>query len=277
MQETAFAKLNLALHVRERLPDGYHRIETVFAFCEQGDLLRVERGNALTLEVEGEFAPSLTAGDDNLVLRAARLLQERFETGGARLVLEKRLPVSAGIGGGSADAAAAIRLLARRWGLDPDPSDLHALAAKLGADVPACLLSRPARGEGRGDELVPLADDELAGMPVLLVNPRVELSTAQVFNGWDSRDRGPLGDWREGRNDLEAPARRLVPQIGEILNSLADARFARMSGSGATCFGLYSSEAERNRAASAIAEAHPDWWLLATRLRGAGIESARTA
>ena len=277
MQETAFAKLNLALHVRERLPDGYHRIETAFAFCEQGDLLRVEHGDALTLEVEGEFARSLAAGADNLVLRAARSLQERFETGGARLVLDKRLPVAAGIGGGSADAAAALRLLARWWELDPDRSELHALAAELGADVPACLLSRPARGEGRGDELAPLADDELAGMPVLLVNPRLQLSTALVFRSWDGRDRGPLGGWREGRNDLEAPARRLVPQIGEILEALAGARFARMSGSGATCFGLYSSEAERNRAASAIAEARPDWWLLATRLRGAGIENARTA
>jgi 4-diphosphocytidyl-2-C-methyl-D-erythritol kinase len=268
MQETAYAKLNLALHVRERRPDGYHRIETVFAFCEAGDLLRVENSEELTLAIEGEFASSLTADDDNLVLRAARALQARFGAGGAHLVLDKRLPVAAGIGGGSADAAAALRLLTRWWDLDPEPSLLRALAAKLGADVIACLLSRPARGEGRGDQLVPFADGELAGAPVLLLNPRVELSTAQVFRAWDGEDRGPLGDWRDGRNDLEAAARRLVPEVAEMLEALAGARFVRMSGSGATCFGLYSSESERDSAAAAIASGRPDWWLLATRLRG---------
>jgi 4-diphosphocytidyl-2-C-methyl-D-erythritol kinase len=267
MQETAYAKLNLALNVRERRPDGYHRIETVFAFCAAGDLIGVGHGEGLTLEIKGEFAPSLTADDDNLVLRAARALQSRFGGGGARLLLDKRLPVAAGIGGGSADAAAALRLLTRWWDLDVGEGHLHSLAADLGADVPACLLSRPARGEGRGDELTPLADDELEGMPVLLVNPRVELSTAEVFRAWDGEDRGPLGDWRDGRNDLEEPACRLVPQIGEVLEALVGARFARMSGSGATGFGLYASEAERDSAAAAIAAAHREWWLLATRLR----------
>ena len=266
--ETAYAKLNLALHVRGRMADGYHRLETIFAFCEDGDLLAVEESDALQLEIAGPFAAGLSTGPDNLVLRAARSLRDRFQVRqGARLILDKRLPVAAGLGGGSADGAAALRLLSRWWQLDVSEADLLAIAAELGADVPACLLSRPARGEGRGDLLAPLADVELAGRPVLLINPCLPLSTAAVFKGWDGIDRGPLGDWREGRNDLMPPAIGLVPEIAEALEALSGAEFARMSGSGASCFGLYRDVAGRDAAAESITRDHPDWWLLATRLR----------
>lgn len=267
MEEAAFAKINLALHVRAREADGYHRIETVFAFCEDGDRLRVEPGEGLSLATAGPFADALVGEEDNLVLSAARALKERYRvSAGARLVLDKRLPVAAGLGGGSADAAAALRLLARWWSIEAGEDALLDIAAQLGADVPACVASRAAWGEGRGDRLSAL-DEDLGGTPVLLVNPGVPLSTADVFRAWDGIDGGPLSDWRNGRNDLEAPATRLVPQIAEVLRALSGASFARMSGSGATCFGLYESEAERDSASARIAAANPGWWQLPTRLR----------
>jgi len=250
IRETAYAKLNLALHVRERLSDGYHRIETIFAFCEDGDLVTARESDALSLEMTGPFAGGLI-GADNLVLKAARALGIK-----AALSLDKRLPVAAGLGGGSADAAALLRMF----------GGTAALAATLGADVPACFFSTIARGDGRGDVLEAI-EEELAGQPVLLVNPCRPLSTAAVFAGWDGEDRGPLGDWRDGRNDLEAPAIALVPEISLLLDALSGAAFARMSGSGATCFGLFDSEADRDRAALEIAAAHPDWWVCQTRLR----------
>lgn len=269
MQERAHAKLNLALHVRGREADGYHRIETLFAFCEDGDVLTVEEGEGLSLRLAGPFAAGLSDGEGNLVLRAARALADETGVGtGAALTLEKNLPVASGIGGGSADAAAALRLLCRFWNLAPGAEALHAIAARLGADVPACLLSRPQRGEGRGDVLTPVNLPGLAGAPVLLVNPRIPLATADVFRRWDGVDRGPLGsDFRAARNDLEAPARAVAPEIGSVLDALAGASLARMSGSGATCFGLYRSEAERDAAALRIAAARPRWWRLRTRLR----------
>ena len=268
MRETAYAKLNLALHVRAREADGYHRIETIFAFAEEGDELSVAPGAGLTLTVSGPFADGLGDEPDNLVLRAARALADHAGiAGNAALTLDKRLPVASGIGGGSADAAAALRLLRRFWQLDLGESVLRAIAAGLGADVPACLASRTMRGEGRGDDLHPVDLPGLAGTPLLLVNPRVPVSTAAVFRGWDGRDGGPLRDWEEGRNDLEAPARRIAPAIGEVLDALASARVARMSGSGATCFGLFDSAEARDEAAGRIADRHPHWWTLATRLR----------
>src|SRR5688572_4002571 len=150
MHETAYAKLNLALHVRERTADGYHQIETIFAFCEDGDRLSVAEGKNLALQFTGPFAGQLTGASDNLVLRAAEALRDRYGVEqGANMTLDKRLPVAAGVGGGSADAAAALRLLPRWWCLETDEADLRDIAAGLGADVPACLLSRPMRGEGR--------------------------------------------------------------------------------------------------------------------------------
>jgi len=263
-REIAAAKINLALHVRGKLPDGRHAIETLFAFCIDGDWLSGEESDAVSLEIVGPFAGDL--GGDNLVVRAARALAEAADVKqGAALTLDKRLPVASGIGGGSADAAAALRLLTSLWRIDP--SHAEAVAPGLGSDVPACLLSMAARGEGAGDELTPVSLAELSGAPVLLVNPRVPLSTAEVFGRWDGVDGGPLEDWREGGNDLEAPAIALVPQIETVLAWLGTrpgATFARMSGSGATCFALFDSEEARDLAADAVPR---EWWRLATSLR----------
>lgn len=272
MRETAYAKLNLALHVLGRDPDGYHRLETVFAFAQDGDVLGVGPGEDLSLRIEGPFAGALAGEGDNLVLRAARALREKSGVSrGASLILDKSIPVSAGIGGGSADAAAALRLLARFWGVAAEEEDLLVLARALGADVPACLASRTCRGTGRGDELLPFDAPELGGSPVLLVNPGVPLSTAAVFARWSGLGSGPLGTrLAEAGNDLEAPALGLVPEVGEVLDALRGCRgatLARMSGSGATCFALFASQADRDAASEAIGRQRPGWWRLPTRLR----------
>ena len=207
--EPAPAKLNLALHVRGKRPDGRHALETVFAFTLDGDQLAGEAANGLSLRIDGPFVGELGPNDDNLVLRAAGALAERAGIEPrAALILTKNLPVASGIGGGSADAAAALRLLTGLWGIAPALAP--AGAPSLGADVPACLLSLAARGEGAGDR-IELIDAGVTGLPVLLVNPGLPLSTAAVFAIWDGIDRGALGDWRDGRNDLEMPARALVP------------------------------------------------------------------
>jgi 4-diphosphocytidyl-2-C-methyl-D-erythritol kinase len=266
LSETAYAKLNLALHVRERLPDGYHRIETIFAFCEDGDELSAEHAPSASLRVSGEFAGTLTR-TDNLVEKAAIALREASGVSEfAAIHLHKRLPVAAGLGGGSADAAATLRLLSRLWNLPTPDEQLVDIARPLGADVAACVLSTSVRGVGRGDVLNPV-DTGLAGTPVLLVNPRVELHTPDVFARWDGIDRGDLEDWRDGCNDLEQPAIAMVPQIGGILAWLSaqrDVNFVRMSGSGATCFALFEDDDARDRAAIAVPR---EWWSLPTRLR----------
>lgn len=265
-REIAPAKLNLALHVRGKLPDGRHAIETVFAFCSDGDRLTGEASDELSLAVSGAFAAELGDAGGNLAINAATALARRAGvTEGAALTLDKRLPVASGVGGGSADAAAALRLLTSMWRIDP--AHAQAVAPELGSDVPACLLSLPMRGEGAGDRLSPVDLADLSGTPVLLVNPRVPLSTADVFGRWDGVDRGPLGDWREGRNDLEAPAIALVPQIGAVLawlSAQSGVEFVRMSGSGATCFALFECEEARDAAAEAVPR---EWWRLATFLR----------
>lgn len=270
MRETAYAKVNLALHVRAREPDGYHRIETLFAFCEDGDVLDVDEGEGITLAVYGPFAAHVGGREDNLVLRAANALAARHGVSrGAALHLDKRLPVAAGIGGGSADAAAALRLLNRFWRLDADEAALHDIAAGLGADVPACVASRTVRGEHRGDRLM-RSDEDWRGTPILLVNPRVPVSTPAVFAQWDGGDRGALASARKGRNDLEPAARSLAPEIGDLLallNVQPGATLVRMSGSGATCYACFESEVTRDAAAAAVTAAQPEWWTLATRLR----------
>ena len=265
ISEPAPAKVNLALHVRRKRGDGRHDIETVFAFCTDGDLLSAECADTLTLSIEGPFAPELSSDDDNLVLRAAKALAHASGTSsGAALTLKKSLPVASGIGGGSADAAAALRLLTRLWSIDP--AHASAVASALGADVPACLLSLTARGEGVGEQLQ-LIDAGVAGTPVLLVNPLQKVSTGSVFAAWDGVDRGPLSDWQEGRNDLEAPARTLCPAIGDVLRWLKEqdgASTSLMSGSGATCFALFDHEDARDAAAAACPQ---QWWNLPTFLR----------
>ncbi len=264
-REIAPAKLNLALHVRGKLPDGRHSLETIFAFCTDGDRLSAEPSKALSLDITGPFAPQLDCGD-NLVLKAARALAEAagVQTGAA-ITLDKRLPIASGLGGGSADAGAALRLLTALWRIDP--AHATSVAPSLGSDVPACLLSMPARGEDAGDKLTPVDLSDYSGTPVLLVNPRVGLSTADVFAAWDGTDNGPLGDWRAGWNGLEAAAIGLAPQIETVLawlSAQSGAHIVRMSGSGATCFALFESEEARDSAAELVPR---EWWHLATFLR----------
>lgn len=241
----------------------------------------MKHGDAVQLDsagegfaVEGPFAARLGGEDDNLVTRARDAFGAAFGVATpGRITLDKRLPVASGLGGGSADAAATLRLLARRAGVALDDPRLFAVADGLGSDVPACLFGRTAIGTGRGERLAPVAG--APGVPVLLVNPGVAVSTAAVFKGWDGVDRGalPAGDLlaaaRDGRNDLEAPARALAPVIDDVLARLSAApgvTLARMSGSGATCFALFDAAAARAAAARAIVETEPGWWCLETEL-----------
>lgn len=276
-RETAWAKINLALHVRARLVDGYHAIESLFVFADDGDQLSAEAAPSLSLEITGPFSGTLTNDADNLVLRAAHALQDAFGVKkGAQLFLEKNIPVAAGLGGGSADAAAALRLLARLWDIDADHNEMLAIAATLGADVPACFESKSLRGEGRGDHLVPIDDGSLSGLPILLVNPRISLSTGPVFANWDGVDRGSLGQGDpmeialQGRNDLEAPAFALVPEIDTLVSAIQDlpgVTLARMSGSGASCFGIFENEQTLHLGAQTLKARSPHYWLCETRLR----------
>jgi 4-diphosphocytidyl-2-C-methyl-D-erythritol kinase len=271
--ETAFAKINLALHVRRRRDDGYHELETLFAFVDAGDHLTALASDKLTLSVSGPFADGLGKQDDNLVLQTAKLLQRTFDVKtGAILTLEKNLPVASGIGGGSADAAATARLLNRLWNLGASESELATLLAPLGADIPACVVSETAIGTGTGTELRVLEDEKLSGTPVLLVNPLLPVSTATIFRNWDGIDRGGLGVGntlqvaQSGRNDLEPIAVDICPAIAVILQALeaTSPMLPRMSGSGATCFALYDNVAAMRVAASAM---NPSWWTLEGRLR----------
>lgn len=262
--ETAPAKLNLALHVRTRRADGYHELETLFAFVAHGDTVRVEPAPVDSFAITGPFSAVLSGEGDNLVTRAARLFRQRFGGGAHAILLDKHLPVASGIGGGSADAAATLRALGTLHGVDRDA--LFPLADQLGSDVPACLLGRTAIGRGRGEQLEPVAG--MPGTPVLLVNPGVGVSTAEVFRRWDGVDRGPLpADALAGRNDLEGPARAIAPVISDVLDALGaqpGVRLARMSGSGATCFALFDNAQACSAAAASLAR--PDWWLLDTSL-----------
>jgi 4-diphosphocytidyl-2-C-methyl-D-erythritol kinase len=273
LTEPAPAKVNLFLHVLGRRPDGYHLLDSLAVFADVGDTLRAEPAAVLSLTIEGPFAGALAAEPDNLVLRAARALAaEAGVTAGARLALAKHLPVASGIGGGSADAAAALRLLCRLWRLDPGPGVLARLAHGLGADVPVCLAGRASRMAGIGERL-----DPAPGLPecgIALVNPGIGLATADVFRarsgGWSARAELPPA-WRDAgemaadlgrpRNDLQPPAIALAPVIGEVLSVLDTSPgclLARMSGSGATCFCLYGDAAAARRAASALQR--PGWW-----------------
>ena len=259
LTETAYAKINLALHVRRRRDDGYHELETVFAFCEHGDVVTAAAADTLSLTIDGLFADGLSS-TDNLIVRAAEAMGVT-----ARLHLTKNLPVASGIGGGSADAAATLRVLARLTKRALPPLDVQ---LALGADVPACVVSNTMRGEGVGEALSRVGP--VTGTPVLLVNPRLPLSTAAVFRVWDRIDHGPLGDWRAGRNDLAVPACTLVPEIAVLTDWLAgrhDVTLARMSGSGATCFALFGSVEARQRAAHEVTLAFPGYWAMETVLR----------
>jgi 4-diphosphocytidyl-2-C-methyl-D-erythritol kinase len=279
LAETGWAKINLALHVRARRADGYHEIETLFAFVDHGDTIEAQVAAADALAIDGEFAEGLSAGADNLVLRAVTLLRERY---GADRVpplavkLTKRLPVAAGIGGGSADAAAMARLV--RTNFLPELGDglLARIVAPLGADVAACVSSTTCLGLGVGEELSPVPELRLDGTPVLLVNPRQPVATGPVFAAWDGIDRGALyGDpagrakLLAARNDLQRAAIAQCPAIADVLLELGALSpwLARMSGSGATCFALFDALAERDAASMKLAQSHPHWWQMAGTLR----------
>nr|WP_294565585.1 4-(cytidine 5'-diphospho)-2-C-methyl-D-erythritol kinase [uncultured Rhodopila sp.] len=273
--ERARAKINLHLHVVGRRPDGYHLLDSLVVFAGAADGLTVEPADALSLSVTGPFAAGLDGEADNLVLRAARALAMHANVPPAgRLVLEKNLPIASGIGGGSADAAAALRLLDRFWRIGAGPRTLAAIAGGLGADVPVCVASQPASMSGIGEILAPAPGLPEAG--IVLVNPGVAVSTPAVFRarngGFSAAAVWPAEGWRDAAslaaslrgtgNDLEAPALGLAPLIGEALAALAadpDCLLARMSGSGATCFGLYADAAAAQRAAVAVAR--PGWWV----------------
>jgi 4-diphosphocytidyl-2-C-methyl-D-erythritol kinase len=274
--ETAYAKINLALHIRGHRLDSYHELDTLFAFVNSGDELSAEDSPSISLSVTGPFAEGLSDGGDNLVLRAARHIQTSYGiTKGAAITLNKRLPVASGIGGGSADAAAISRLLNRLWGINASHYELAKLLAPLGADIPACVASILVRGQGIGTELTPFEDATLQDSPVLLVNPLKPVATGSIFAAWDGVDKGALSGKSalnialSGRNDLQAPALKLCPEIGDVLTSLRqqDPILTRMSGSGATCFALFSNCHARDEAARIIEHNKPGWWTLKGLLR----------
>jgi 4-diphosphocytidyl-2-C-methyl-D-erythritol kinase len=281
--EKAPAKVNLTLRVLGRRADGYHEIESLVAFAGVGDLLTFTPAAALTLAVSGPTAQAAGEVADNLVLKAARALAAQVAgLALGRFALSKRLPVAAGLGGGSADAAAALRLLARANGLALGDPRLMQAARATGADVPVCLEPRARLMRGIGDVLsAPL---DLPRLPALLVNPSVAVATREVFAALSLPPVGrtePAAAWAEtaallaeiaeGRNDLEAPAIELAPAIAEVLavlRRLPGCRLARMSGSGATCFGLFESAAAASAAARTLRVGYPSWWVRATVLGG---------
>ena len=276
--EIAYAKINLALHVRSRRADGYHALESLFVFAEDGDVLqaRLRSDAVLTLEIDGPFAGGLAADENNLVMQAAHRLRGIIGYDvGADIRLTKNLPVASGIGGGSADAAATVRLLMRLWNAPIPQSQVVELALSLGSDVPACIASVTQLVRGRGEMLDEHAVEGIAGCPMLLVNPGVAVSTAPVFAGWDRIDRGALDAdslsslIRSGRNDLEPPAIALAPVIADALAALQERSplLARMSGSGATCFALLRDDVALSEAAAALRRMHPGWWIMETRIR----------
>jgi 4-diphosphocytidyl-2-C-methyl-D-erythritol kinase len=269
-REPARAKVNLFLHVLGRRADGYHLLDSLVVFPDAADELRAETADCLTLEIRGPFAPALEG--DNLVLRAARaLLAAGGASHGARLTLEKNLPVASGLGGGSADAAAALRLLNRVWNLGLPAAELAGIALGLGADVPVCLVGKAARMGGIGEILGVAPVLRACGM--VLVNPGVPVSTAEVFRARDSAYSEPAtlpprwadaasmaADLARLRNDLEGPALRICPAVGEALAWLQAREgclLARMSGSGGTCFGLFATAGAAERVAS---EVPAGWW-----------------
>ena len=284
------AKVNLTLRVNGRRADGYHDLESVVAFADCADRLTLTAGPELHLKTIGPLAEACGETADNLVLKAARLLAERVP--GLKLgefTLDKVLPVAAGIGGGSADAAAALRLLARLNGLSLDDARVREVALATGADVPVCLASSACDMTGVGDTLLPL---DLPELPCVMVNPRVPVPTKNVFqalglrNGellvgvtdviqaaaWPEKGAS-IVDWIEElkivANDLEAPAMRIQPAIGDVLSALRTSEgvlLARMSGSGATCFALFSNRGEAERAARKLENDHPQWWVHAGTL-----------
>jgi 4-diphosphocytidyl-2-C-methyl-D-erythritol kinase len=274
------AKINLYLHLLDRRDDGYHLLDSLIAFAAIHDVVTVGSGEGLTLTVDGPFASFMPDDGDNLVLRAALALQTaRGLDVGAAITLTKNLPVAAGIGGGSADAAAALLGLNSLWGLGASDRELAELGLTLGADVPACLRGAPLYAAGVGEVIEPAPI--LPPMGLVLANPKRPVSTAAVFSEFGGRFTKPgrfdasfggaaafASGLAERRNDLMAPACRIEPEIDTVLDALGSAEgclLARLSGSGPTCFGLFASEEIAAAAAGAVSATHPGWWVRSTR------------
>jgi len=281
------AKVNLFLHVGAPEASGYHPICSLMAFADFGDRLTVRAGEALALEVHGPFGAALAGEGDNLVLRAARaLLAEAPSSTPPTLTLEKLLPVASGLGGGSSDAGAALRLLRDALSLQVDNGRLEAIAAGLGADGAACLWGRPVLAQGRGEWLSPAPG--LPSIDAVLVNPGVPVSTAQVYRTFDAcgvfgsvappampdafESVAEMAAWlTTQRNDLEAPAITVAREVGTVLATLAaepEALLARVSGSGGTCFALCAGDIEADSLAARVAQMEPRWWVRRCRLGG---------
>lgn len=285
--EVARAKINLALHVTDRRADGYHDLGSLVVFASTGDRLTASPANTLSLSIQGRSCDTLPLGPDNSVLAAARSLMAHAEANGlkpacsgADLVLEKNLPVSAGIGGGSADAAATLRALNRLWGLNLPQHVLEQIGTRLGADVAICVGSKTCRMEGIGEQLSPLDDLQMPSLDLVLVNPGVPVATPEVFQALQNPRQSPLPplpkqqdlqswlNWLGAtRNDLFEPACELCPEIRDVISALGQeaASLSRMSGSGATCFGIFDNPHAAEIAANALKTRHPDWWICATR------------
>ena len=276
--EFAPAKINLALHVTGQRADGYHLLDTLVTFADVGDRLSFENASELSLHITGPEGKQLTPDADILILRAAQGLKSwadknNQDTAGAQMVLEKNLPISSGIGGGSADAAAALRGLITLWQLDIPEIELMVLALKLGADVPMCLNGKPLHAQGIGEDISPVSMPEFS---MVLVNPRVSVSTPEVYSALPDTENPPLAPvpanvshepvlaWiKDQRNDLQTPAMSLAPEITHCLEVLRNqgAQLKRMSGSGATCFGIFETPERAQRSADKISAGQPDWWV----------------
>ncbi|MCT7373616.1 4-(cytidine 5'-diphospho)-2-C-methyl-D-erythritol kinase [Chelativorans salis] len=278
LERAAPAKVNLALHVTGRRADGYHLLESLVVFTRYGDQLHAAPAEHDTFSLAGPYGAQVPRDADNLVLRARDLLRRHFGVDKpVALTLEKNLPVASGIGGGSSDAAATLHLLARHWHVKAGHRDLAKIALALGADVPMCLAARPLLAHGIGEALEPVR--RLPALPLLLVNPGQMLATPDVFAALERRENPPLPPFQGGggvaeivrwlnsaRNDLEAPALMLMPEIGIALKALRSegALIVRMSGSGATCFGIFETEGQAQAAEKAIGSRRPEWFVQAT-------------
>ncbi|MBW9115954.1 4-(cytidine 5'-diphospho)-2-C-methyl-D-erythritol kinase [Rhizobium cauense] len=283
--ENAPAKINLALHVTGQRSDGYHLLDMLVTFTLHGDRLDFTSTDEDEFLISGRFAGALNDGhDDNLVLRARDLLRDAISHGGGsaptvRIHLQKNLPIASGIGGGSADAAATLRGLMRLWNASLPDAIIQAIAIRLGADVPMCLASRPLIARGIGEQITPV--DDMPVFAMVLANPLQGVSTPEIFRRLKNKSNGALemtaqSDWldtvRAMRNDLEPVARDLLPEIGEISAMLAKqgAAFVRMSGSGATCYGIFDTLAAAEAAAAALRSKRPDWYFEATETIAGG-------
>ena len=276
------AKINLYLHVLNKLDTGYHTLDSLVIFSDFSDQVDVWPSNQIELEIKGPFATALTNGSQNIVLRAAKELQAYLGVSfGAKIVLNKKIPVAAGLGGGSSDAAATIKALLKLWRVDFEKRDISVMALELGADVPVCLFSQPSFVGGVGEKIYPILS--FPPVHIVLINPRIEVPTGQIFSNY----KGPFNQSArfeiapktaeelvrflkdKGSNDLVKPAIEIAPEIEmalNFLNSDVNCKFANMSGSGATCFGIYLNFFHANEAFKKCKKAYPNWWAVSTKL-----------